>query len=141
MSHILLPLLVLLNVAVECTCTQGPARKQRHYVLYSTPLLQCHTNPIFSFICLTIVFSQARLSMQTHLHNLSAIKGSPLTTSCLTLYYLHFICLFLSVKKFVTIIFYNKNLGLTSSAFYHFVTINVLPKHALSSFLSGSLLS
>ena len=34
-----------------------------------------------------------------------------------------------------------KNLGLTSLAYYHFVTINVLPKHALSSCLSGSLLS
>ena len=34
-----------------------------------------------------------------------------------------------------------KNLGLTSLAYYHIVTINVLPKHALSSCLSGSLLS
>ena len=40
------------------------------------------------------------------------------------------------------ICYYNlKNLGLTSLAYYHIVTINVLPKHALSSCLSGSLLS
>ena len=33
-----------LNKAVECTRTQGPARKQRHYALYSVPLIQRHTN-------------------------------------------------------------------------------------------------
>ena len=33
-----------------------------------------------------------------------------------------------------------KNLGLTSLAYYHIVTINVLPKHALSPCLSRSLL-
>ena len=54
-----------LNKAVECTRTQGPARKQRHYALYSAPLIQRHTN-LFS-VPLVLPSSKNCLGQLIHL--------------------------------------------------------------------------